>query len=550
MIDTVLRMSIQASVLILAVIALRLILLNILPKRTFPVLWGISVLKLLVPFSVNSGISIFILLEKFRSAASPEFTEIIPASNFPQLSQTSTEISGHGSILSPLFTIWLLGLIVCSLFFFYTHFKCRRIYNESVPVDNEYLASWHQDHRSLRNIEIRQSDRICTPLTYGIMAPVILLPKSMDFSDSKTLGYVLCHEYSHIKNFDILLKLFLAASLCVHWFNPFVWLMYYFSSRDIELACDESVICKLGTETRSGYAMALILLEEQKADIPAIYSSFSRSPIEERIGAIMKSKKLTATAFALSAILIIGTTTVFATSKEDTSTAYNSGPYQSNEQDNKELLDSYKKFGISYDTKGNMYFKGEAIRYFWDGYELDENTMTRYSFYNDSGTVDVHTVRDIKDNGDGSIDPFGELTDILSYSKAEFDARDIDARNIESIENSSIETSVNSKDNISYSNIDNSTGKVIEATSVEDGSSTSSGGRTFEQIFSDYESYGITYKSTSSGLGNVYLNGEIVKAFIDEKDGGVFSFHSNDGGGLIVRTVYDESGNLISLKNE
>ena len=273
---------------------------------------------------------------------------------------------------------------------------------------------------------------------------------------------------------------------------------------------------------RSEYAMALISLEEQKIGVPAIYTSFSKSPIEERIGAIMKSKKLTATAFTLSAILVIGTATVFATSEEITSIAESSGPYQNNKQDDAELLNSYKEFGISYDIQGNMYFKGEAVRYFWDGYEFEKNLMSRYEFYNGSGTIDVHTVRNIKDNGDGSIDPFGDLTDIRSYSNAEFDARDTAA-----MENPPMET-----------------------TAVEDNSNTAADGRTFEQIFADYKTYGITYKSGGSGLGNVYLNGELVQAFVDEKDGGVFSFHSMDGGSLVVRTVYDENGNLTGLKSQ
>ena len=522
MIYTVVKLSVQASVLILAVIALRLFLKDILPKRTFPVLWGISVFKLLVPFSFNSGISIFILLNKFKNAAVPAKTEIISEAVPQGIIPAASAISEQPSLLSPVLIIWLIGLTVCSLFFIYTHFKYRGIYSQSVPVENDYILSWRQCHRTVRNIKIRRSDRICTPLTYGIATPVILLPRSMDISDNKTLGYVLCHEYCHIKYFDVLLKLMLAVSLCIHWFNPLVWLMYFIACRDIELACDEAVIFELGTEMRSEYAMALISLEEQKIGVPAIYTSFSKSPIEERIGAIMKSKKLTATAFTLSAILVIGTATVFATSEEITSIAEGSGTYQDNEQDDAELLNSYKEFGISYDIQGNMYFKGEAVRYFWDGYEFEENLMSRYEFYNDSGTVDVHTVRNIKDNGDGSIDPSGDLTDIRSYSKAEFDARDTAA-----IENPPMET-----------------------TAVEDNSNTTADGRTFEQIFANYKTYGITYKSGSSGLGNVYLNGELVKAFVDEKDGGVFSFHSMDGGSLVVRTVYDENGNLTGLKSK
>ena len=84
-----------------------------------------------------------------------------------------------------------------------------------------------------------QDDRISSPLTYGILHPVILLPRQNLSLPQETLDCILTHEYVHIRRFDCLLKLLLTAALCLHWLNPLVWVMYLLANRDIELCCDE-----------------------------------------------------------------------------------------------------------------------------------------------------------------------------------------------------------------------------------------------------------------------------------------------------------------------
>ncbi len=91
-------------------------------------------------------------------------------------------------------------------------------------------------------MEIRQSDRIAALLTYGVLRPVVLIPKQTDWTDETRLKVILTHEFVHIRRFDTLTKLLLAAALCIHWFNPFVWVMYVLANRDIELSCDETVV--------------------------------------------------------------------------------------------------------------------------------------------------------------------------------------------------------------------------------------------------------------------------------------------------------------------
>ena len=207
---------------------------------------------------------------------------------------------------------------MCAAFFATAYLKCRREFKASLPVVNEYAKHWLSEHRIYRTIEIRQSGRISAPLTYGVFRPVILMPKTADWKDLDTLNYVLTHEYVHIRRFDAVTKLVLTAALCVHWFNPAVWMMYVLANRDIELSCDETVIRQFGERTKSAYAMTLICMEETRSGLTPFCNNFSKNAIEERIIAIMKMKKKSTAVIICAAMLVAGISAVFATSPKPT----------------------------------------------------------------------------------------------------------------------------------------------------------------------------------------------------------------------------------------
>ena len=103
--------------------------------------------------------------------------------------------------------------------------------------------------------------RISSPLTFGVLRPVILVPKKTDWTDETALRYVLEHEFVHIQRFDVLSKLLLIAAVCVHRFNPLGWVMYVLANRDLELSCDETVLRRFGGDIRAAYARVLIRME-------------------------------------------------------------------------------------------------------------------------------------------------------------------------------------------------------------------------------------------------------------------------------------------------
>lgn len=120
----------------------------------------------------------------------------------------------------------------------------------------------------------------------------------------------------------MMVKLIAALALCIHWFNPVVWAMYIFLNRDIELSCDESVVRQFGETSKSNYAKTLISMEEKKSGLIPLHNSFSRNAIEERITAIMKTKKMTIGMLIVSIIVIICIVVPFITSADDTGQGY------------------------------------------------------------------------------------------------------------------------------------------------------------------------------------------------------------------------------------
>ncbi len=323
---SLIEMSFAAAVMILAIIVVRALAINKLPKRVFVMLWDVVLLRLLVPFSIPSVFSAYTFVK--RSEPIREVINEVPAvSVITQMAEiqtnagvnigTSAVVYSPSPDISPWMILWSIGLVLCVAFFAVSYVRCHMEFRTSIPVKNEFTVRWLRCHRLKRTIQIRQSDRISAPLTYGILKPVILMPKKTDWENRKQLKYVLMHEYTHICRFDMVTKLIAALALCIHWFNPFVWAMYILFNRDIELSCDESVVRSFGENAKSFYARTLITMEEKKSGLTPLYNSFSRNAIEERITAIMKTKRITIGILVVSILVIAAIVIPFATSAKD-----------------------------------------------------------------------------------------------------------------------------------------------------------------------------------------------------------------------------------------
>lgn len=344
-------MSVYGGILILVVLFVRMLLKNKLPKQTFPVLWCVALLRLLLPFSVPSSLSVYSLVQRQTAALQERETDggadfmTALASAFymegTDLGETygyfvnnngsysdGKDGAGIGSGSKPTEDRLINGLrelslfqraafggtVVCAAIFLMLYLNCLRMFGTALPLENRFAEQWMSGNRLLRRVKVRQSDRISSPLTYGIFRPVILLPKQMEREGGQKLEYILQHEMVHIRRFDGAWKFILAAALCLHWFNPLVWVMYVFMNRDLELACDEEVLRTFGAEARKDYALTLLGMEERRYSPVSLYSGFGKNAVEERVGEIMKYKKKTKAAIGMGAALILAVTCMFATS--------------------------------------------------------------------------------------------------------------------------------------------------------------------------------------------------------------------------------------------
>ena len=327
-----LELTLQGGVLIGAILLLRLLGRYRLPGWTFRILWGVALARLLIPVALPFPWNIYAGLEHlagFGQAAqtapgvqtpaeipAPSQGGVIP--DVPALPMEPGQIpvpeAAPAAVEIPWLTIlYLAGAAALALLFLVSYRRGVRVFRTALPLKHPAVNRWRRQIPALRGVPIRRCDRIRSPLTYGLIRPVVLLPKGLDCDDTQELGYVLLHEGAHIKHRDAWWKLFLAAALCVHWFNPLVWCMYVWANRDLERCCDESVVRRCGLEARSEYALTLLKWEERRSGFLPLCSNFGTPILKERVIFIMKLKKQSAAAVALTLALVMGTTVAFAT---------------------------------------------------------------------------------------------------------------------------------------------------------------------------------------------------------------------------------------------
>ena len=330
------QMRLSASLMILAIILIRVSTLHFLPKRTFLVLWAVAALRLLIPYTFSSRISILSLFPTSTGTSPSEaLLTLATSSAFAQASALSSpttaelattlpvSVSPNDTGVSIYVWLWLIGFCILAFFFLFLYIKNKREFSTSLPLHYPTTEYWLQKHPLRRSLQIRWLDRITVPLTYGIVHPVILLPKDAPLGNEEQMQHILLHEYIHIRRFDAVWKAILAFVLCVHWFNPLVWLMYVLANRDIELSCDEAVVHALGQEEKEKYALTLIDLSAAPCSSAPLVNHFNKSVMKGRIKAIMKTKKLKLMSIFVAAALVFGVILFFATSPLTQSKTYN-----------------------------------------------------------------------------------------------------------------------------------------------------------------------------------------------------------------------------------
>ena len=525
---SLLQMSFLGTVIILLIVVLRAVLINRLPKKTFLILWWIALIRLLVPFSIKSVTSIYSLLQSIYSDINPvrtaQTTTFLPIhGNMPEiangLSEAMVQRTESISILS---VIWLAGLLLCFGFFAVSYIKCYREFRFSLPVENDILEAWKEKHPLKRSLSIRQTETIAAPLSYGVIRPVILMPKNTEWKNIYQLRYVLEHEYVHIRGLDMLTKLIMIAAVCIHWFNPLVWVMYILFNRDLELSCDETVVRRFGMDIKSVYATALISMEEKKSGLTPLCNSFSKNAIEERIRAIMKIKKTSKFAVIISAVLVICVTGGFATSasslEKKTETA----------QENGETTVALNEVNIREDeslssSDVEWWTAEEYAKWLDEEKEVLQSMIGEKAYTGGDGWF-VWTQEKVDETIALYEDNLQKIKDGMKLSKSSDDAVGI--------------TMAYSPENIEYAK--------QEAETVTENKDSNENVFSEEQL-SEYAKAGITYQKET---GFLMYDGKTIGYFRDEFKPGTYTISSKRGGTLRVEVQRENYGTITDVKAE
>lgn len=276
----ILNMSITGSIVIAVVLLARLFLKRT-PKIYSYALWAVVLFRLLCPLSITAGLSVLkplpvtttsgISAVSYQPVAravrenipAPVQQQFVPAQPAEQPETSPMQIAAY---------IWLAGASVMALYSIAQYLILRRRLAEAAPLQGEiYLA-----------------DRIASPFVMGILRPRIYLPSSTPMNERR---FVVAHERHHIRRGDPLWKLLGYCALCLHWFNPLVWLAFCLAGKDMEMSCDEAVIKRLGEHIRADYSQALLRLATHKRMVSGMPLAFGEGDTKGRVRNMAKWKK-------------------------------------------------------------------------------------------------------------------------------------------------------------------------------------------------------------------------------------------------------------------
>lgn len=277
----VINMSFTGSFVVVFVLFARF-LLKKAPKIFSYGLWSVVLFRLLCPFSFESVFSLI-----------PVNTTPIPQNivymQTPQVNTGLNIINNSINTILPPATpyasinplqiwvffasmVWILGIFALITYSVFTLFNLKRRLKDSI---------FYKDN-------IFFSKNINTAFVMGIFRPRIYLPDNLNDSSKH---YILLHEQNHIKRFDHIIKLVSFLALCIHWFNPFVWAAFFFSSKDMELSCDESVIKTLGNHVKKEYSTSLLTLSTDRHIVGATPLAFGEGDTKNRVKNVLSYKK-------------------------------------------------------------------------------------------------------------------------------------------------------------------------------------------------------------------------------------------------------------------
>ncbi len=284
-----LSMSITASLMGAIILLLRCI--SKMPKRVAVFLWLVPFLRMSIPVGMDTPYNLMSLLVRFMTKQivvfAPQNGPSFSVSNSVGAAESYFPLTYKAALLDSIFrvasVIWLIGVLLLAATYMIT-----------------YIQTLQQTKKAIHSHQnIYYSKQIASPAVYGILKPKILLPLSFQNADNR---FVILHEQAHLRRGDNLWRVLALLVTVFHWFNPLAWLFLKLFLEDLELACDEQVLCKLTDKEAKAYAHSLL---HSQARAQLLVSAFGGASLPKRIRHILSFQRMTWISLIGSIVLLV-----------------------------------------------------------------------------------------------------------------------------------------------------------------------------------------------------------------------------------------------------
>lgn len=305
---TFLYKNMTVSVVIIAVLLARF-LLRKMPKKYSYILWSIVGIRMIFDLPFATNISVFNLFRGFAKhtstvetmLAGSHRTNLQGSTNLLNKTDTTGAAAAHASrstaveamthtlttsqtVLGILGLLWLIVVALFVTYGIYSYVKCRLLVRTAVIARDITPDS----HKKKNNVSVWECDRIPSPFVLGIIRSRIYIPFRMPKQEQ---AYILAHEECHIRRLDPLWKLIAFLLLAVYWWNPLVWIAFFYMVRDMEMSCDEAVIEQFGNEIKQGYSNSLLSFAMERHPYSFAPVAFGEGDAGRRIKNVLNFKK-------------------------------------------------------------------------------------------------------------------------------------------------------------------------------------------------------------------------------------------------------------------
>ncbi len=355
--DWLVRSTIQASVLILLILAFRMATRGRLRARWHYLLWLLVVARMLLPWAPESGLSLYnwapssqedvlralgwpslpagfggSTLDLLRGRASDRVVgaDVVAEAAGQEMSAREAIRARSVSVRDALSTIWLVGVGVLSVSALGAGLAFwARVRRATAVTDRAALALLEACSSSMgvaRPPRLAETAAVRSPSLFGLFRPSLLLPAGMVRAFShEQLRHIFLHELAHVKRRDIPVGLLATVLQILHWFNPLVWVAFHRMRVDRELACDAMALSRLEDSTSRQYAetiLALLEVYSPPTPAPAIVGMLAgKSQLLRRMVMITRFKKGSYRRTVLGVALLVALACVALTNAQGGSAA-------------------------------------------------------------------------------------------------------------------------------------------------------------------------------------------------------------------------------------